>query len=141
MSTKLFIGTITFYILAMFICNVLEGSPMTTASNVQDIQDMQEHGVTTSTDTSGATATYVSSSTGFFGAIAKIVTFDYSLFYNIDASCTNEADCSLVDGRWQGETSTCKVANDLSWLRYLLMALGIVIIIEAIMVFRSIIPG
>lgn len=141
MSTKLFIGLLMFYVIAQILGNITDGGQMMTSANVADIQNMQDHGVTTSTDSSGATAQFISTGTGFFGTLAKVVTFDYSLFYDIDSTVTDATSCAAIGGTWQTDYLTCKVANNLSILRYLLMALGVVIIIEAIILFRQIIVG
>jgi hypothetical protein len=118
MSTKLFIGIIMFYIIAQVLCNIVDGNAMVTAANVADTGDLANSSVTTSTDSSGTPATYVSMAGSFFTTVGKVIFFDYTIFRNLDGT-----------------------ANDFVILRYLLIAIGIVIIVETAIVFRQIIAG
>ena len=116
MSAKLWIGTIMFYIIAQVLCNIVDGSAMITSST--DLAGLSESSVTQSQDTTGTPATYVSMGTGFFESLGKIVFFDYTVFRNTDGT-----------------------ANDFAIIRYLLIAIGIVILIESAIIFRQILSG
>lgn len=116
MSAKLWIGTIMFYIIAQVLCNITDGSAMITDST--DLAGMTESSITQSQDTTGTPGTYVSMGTGFFASLGKIIFFDYTIFRNTDGT-----------------------ASDFAIVRYLLIAIGIVILIESAIVFRQILLG
>lgn len=113
MSTKLWIGTIMFYVIAQVLCGIVDGSAMITDSS--DLSGLASSSITSSQDTTGTPATYVTMTGSFFSSLGKIVFFDYTIFRNPDGT-----------------------ANDFVIIRYLLIAIGIVILIEsAIMKFKS----
>lgn len=116
MSAKLWIGTIMFYIIAQVLCNIVDGSAMITSST--DLTGLSESSITQSQDTTGTPATYVSVSSNFFSSLGKIIFFDYTIFRNTDGT-----------------------ANDFAIIRYLLIAIGIVILIESVIIFRQILSG
>lgn len=116
MSAKLWIGTIMFYIIAQVLCNIVDGSAMIT--NSTDLSGLVDSSVTQSQDTTGTPATYFSMGTNFFASLGRIIFFDYTIFRNIDGT-----------------------ANDFVLMRYLLIAIGIVILIESAIVFRQILTG
>lgn len=116
MSAKLWIGTIMFYIIAQVLCNVVDGSAMIT--NSTDLSGMTGSSVTQSQDTTGTPATYMSMGSNFFSSLGKIIFFDYTVFRNVDGT-----------------------ANDFVIIRYLLIAIGVVILIESAVVFRQILAG
>ncbi len=116
MSTKLWIGTIMFFIIATICCNVVDGNNMITSTS--DLAGLQSSSVTSSQDTSGTPATYFSMGANFFSSLWKMVTFDYTVFRNTDGT-----------------------PNDWVVIRYLLIAVGIAIIIETALVFRQILSG
>lgn len=107
-----------FYVLAQVICNFIDGTAMYTSANVADLSNATESSITTSTDSSGTPAQFISMGTGFFSTIGKIVFFDYTIFRNTDGT-----------------------ANDWVILRYLLICIGIAIMVEMAIVFRQIIAG
>ena len=119
MATRLLIGMITFYILATLICNVGEGQAMAHSINT-DMEAGLGHNTVQSTDALGATTTFWTMGANTLGLIWKVVAFDYSLFKDVDP----------VTG-----TAT---ANDWAILRYMLIAIGIAIVIDFIVVLRSI---
>lgn len=118
MSTKILIGLLMFYVLAQVICNFIDGSAMYSSTNVADLNSATESSVTTSSDSSGTPAQYISMGMGFFTTIGKIAFFDYTIFRNTDGT-----------------------ANDWVILRYLLICMGIAILVEMAVVFRQIISG
>jgi hypothetical protein len=118
MSSKILIGMLMFYVLCQVICNFVDGNAMVTSANVADLNNASATSVTTSADTSGTPAQYVTMATSFFATIGKIAFFDYTVFRNIDGT-----------------------ANDWAILRYLLICVGIAILIEVAVVFRQIITG
>jgi hypothetical protein len=120
MSTRLFIGLLTFYVLAQIICNFVEGNNMVTNANIMEAQENLEHQHTVTVDTEGTEGSFVSKSINF---ITKVVFFDYSLFYDIDP----------VSGE--------KTANNLVILRYMLLAIGVVVLIELTITFRKALLG
>lgn len=120
MSTRLWIGIITFYILAQIICNFVEGNNMVTDANIIEAQENLAHQHTTTVDTEGTSDSFISKAKDF---ITKIVFFDYSMFYDIDPA--------------SGE----KTANNFVIIRYLLIAIGIVILVEASITFKKAILG
>lgn len=118
MSTKLFIGTLMFYIIAQILCNIVDGNDMITNSNTADIGGLSTSSVTMSSDTSNTPAQYVSMGGSFFTTVGKLVFFDFSIFRNTDGT-----------------------PNDWVVLRYLLMAIGLLLLVEAALVFRQIVAG
>ena len=121
MSTKLWIGLITFYILAQLICNFVENEAMITQANTDNITSFISYSQTTSVDSAtGNTVTWFDKMWDF---ISEVVFFDYTIFKNVDP----------VTG----------VATDNNWVifRYLLIAIGIVVIIEVFLVGRRLIFG
>lgn len=120
MSTRLFIGMITFYILAQVMCNVMDGNPMVQGVST-DMTAGTQYSQVTSEDSNQNTANFWTMGASTLSTIGKIVVFDYSMFYEVDP----------VTG--------VKTANDWSLIRYLLIAIGIVMIIEFVIVLRQII--
>ena len=120
MSTRLFIGILTFYILAQVICNFMEGNNMVTNANIIEAQENLEHQHTTTIDTGGTEGSFISKSVTF---ITKVVFFDYSMFYDIDP----------VTG--------AKTSNGFVIIRYLLIAIGVVMLIELAITFRKALLG
>ena len=116
MSTKLWIGIIMFYIIAQVLCNIVDGLAMMTSTD--DLAGLSSSSITQSQDTTGTPATYVSMAGGFFSSLGKIIFFDYTIFRNLDGT-----------------------PNDFVLIRYLLMAIGIVILIESAVIFRQILSG
>ncbi len=111
---------ITFYVLAIVVCNVIEGAQMTQGVNT-DMTAMVQHSQTKSTDTAGNVADFWTVGANMLSTFGKVVTFDYTMFYDYDAGTG---------------TST---ANDFSIFRYLLIAIGIVMVVEIIIVLRQVI--
>lgn len=118
MDKGLFLFFLFFWITAQLLCNFVDGSNMLTDANVADIGSMSTSSTTTSVDTTGTPATYVAMGTDFFETINKLVFFDYTLFRDLDGT-----------------------ANDFIIFRYLLIAIGLVVLISAAIVFRSIFVG
>ena len=116
MSAKLWIGTIMFYIIAQVLCNIVDGSAMITSSS--DLSGLSDSSITQSQDTTGTPAAYFSMGQNFFSSLGRIIFFDYTVFRNIDGT-----------------------ANDFALIRYLLIAIGVVILIESAVVFRQILTG
>jgi len=119
MATRLLIGMITFWILATVVCNVGEGQAMAHSIDTQMTGGLQ-HNEVQSTDALGATVTFWTMGANTLGLIWKVATFDYSVFKDVDPVTGNA------------------VANDWAIARYLLIAIGIVIVIDFIVVLRSI---
>ena len=86
-----------------------------------DMTYMSQYSQTKSTDTAGNTADFWNIGANTLGVIGKVVTFDYSLFYDVDT----------VTG--------VKTANDFTIFRYILIAIGIVMVIEMVIVLRQVI--
>ena len=118
MSSKILIGMLMFYVICQVVCNFIDGNAMVTAANVADLNNTSSTSVTTSTDTSGTPAQYVTMAGSFFTTIGKIAFFDYTVFRNTDGT-----------------------ANEWVIIRYLLICIGIAILIEIAVVFRQIIAG
>jgi hypothetical protein len=123
MSSRLWIGMLMFYILAIVICNVIEGAQMTTDIST-DLDYMTATGETKSTDTAGNIANFVSLGPDALATFGKIIFFDYTMFKNIH-------DIDPATGRPR--------ANDFAIFRYLLIAIGVVMIVELVIVLRQII--
>jgi hypothetical protein len=117
-NIKIFIGMLMFYILAQLWCNATDGLYMLTNANAADLGDLSSSSVTSSTDSSGAPAQYVSAGASFFTTIGKVIFFNYTIFKNIDGT-----------------------PNDWSLLRYFLMVIGIAILVDAAIVFRQLFSG
>ena len=119
-SSRLFIGMIMFYIMAQLICNLVEGQSMVYGVST-DMTSGTQYQQTTSTDTSGNKADFWTMGANTLSLIGKVVTFEYSLFYDVDPA------------------TGAVTANDFSIIRYLLIAIGIVMVIELVIVLRQII--
>jgi hypothetical protein len=119
MATRLLIGMITFYILATLICNVGEGQAMAHSIDT-DMEGGLGHNTVQSTDALGATTTFWTATTNTLALIWKVVWFDYSVFKDVDPATGDP------------------VANDWAIVRYMLIAIGIAIVIDFIVVLRSI---
>jgi hypothetical protein len=120
MSSRLWIGMITFYVLAILVCNVIEGAQMTQGIS-SDLSYMTQYSQTKSTDTAGNVADFWTVGANTLSTFGKIVTFDYTMFKDYDPGTG---------------TST---ANDFAIFRYLLIAIGIVMVVEIVIVLRQII--
>ena len=112
-----------FYVLAIVVCNVIEGAQMATGIST-DITPMSQYSQTKSTDTAGNVADFWTVGASTLGTIGKIVTFDYTIFKDIH-------DIDPATGLPR--------ANDFAIFRYLLIGIGIVMIIELIIVLRQVI--
>jgi hypothetical protein len=110
---------ITFYILAIIGCNVIEGQAMVHSIDT-DMTAGTQYNTVQSTDALGGVTTFWTMGASTLGVIGKVVTFDYTIFKDVD--------------RVTGAT----VANDFAIFRYLLIAIGIVLVIEIIIMLRSI---
>jgi len=111
---------IFFYVLAIVVCNVIEGAQMTQGIS-SDLSYMTQYSQTKSTDTAGNVADFWTVGANTLSTFGKIVTFDYTMFKDYDPATG---------------TST---ANDFSIFRYLLIAIGIVMVVEIVIVLRQII--
>lgn len=120
MSTRLFIGVLTFYIMAQIICNFVEGNNMVTNANIIEAQEDLQHSTTTTTDIAGTEDTFFSNAKD---TITRIVFFKYSIFYDVDPDT--------------GE----QTANQFVVIRYLLFGLGIAILFEVGYLFKKTILG
>ena len=119
MSTRLFIGMITFYILAIVVMNVIEGQPMVHGIDT-DMTAGTQYNTVQSTDALGATTNFWTLGANALGVIGKVVTFDYTIFKDVDPA------------------TGLAVPNDWAILRYILIAIGIIMIWETVIVLRSI---
>jgi len=139
LPTKLLIGLLTFYILAQLICNALSGEDMLTSTNVIAISETPQTSATgvTEPDT-GASAEFALPGSGFINRLKEIFLFDYPMFYDV-RSGLSESQCSTAGGTWQSSTSTCKIANDFSLFRYMLIVVGFVTLIGVGLALKSII--
>lgn len=118
MDKGLLLFFLSFWITAQVICNFVDGNDMVTSANVADLGSMASSTTTTSVDTTGTPATYVAMGTGFFEKVNKLAFFDYTIFRNLDGT-----------------------ANDFVIFRYFLIAIGLITIVMAAYVFRSIFVG
>jgi hypothetical protein len=118
MSSRLWIGMIFFYVLAIVVCNVIEGAQMTTGIST-DMTSMTQYSQTKSTDTVGNIADFWTVGANTLATIGKVVTFDYTMFKDYDPGTG---------------TST---ANDFAIFRYLLIGIGFVMILEIILAIRG----
>jgi hypothetical protein len=123
MSSRLWIGMITFYVLAIVVCNVIEGAQMTSTIST-DLGYMTEHKQTSSIDTAGNAADFWTVSVNMLNTFRKVIFFDYTMFK--DVNNLNPAT---------GEP----MANDFAIFRYMLIAIGIVMVVEIVIVLRQII--
>jgi hypothetical protein len=121
MSSRLWIGMITFYVLAIVICNVMEGAQMTATVNT-DLGFMTEHKQTATVDAVGNTADFWTVSTNMLNTFRKVIFFDYSMFYDIN-------NLDPVTGK--------PMANDFAIFRYMLIAIGIVMVVEVVIAIRG----
>lgn len=123
MSSRLWIGMLMFYVLAIVICNVIEGAQMTQGVST-DLDYMTATDTTKSTDTAGNIANFVTLGPNALGTFGKIIFFDYTMFkdiHNIDPAT----------GRPR--------ANDFAIIRYLLITIGVVMVVELVITLRQII--
>lgn len=120
MSSRLWIGMLMFYVFAIVICNVIEGASMTQGVST-DMTAMTQYSQTKSTDTAGNTADFWTVGANTLSTIGKVVTFDYTMFKDYDPAT--------------GTTT----ANDFALFRYLLIAIGAVMIVELVIVLRQVI--
>jgi hypothetical protein len=118
MSSRLWIGMITFYVLAIVVCNVIEGAQMTQGINT-DMTSMTQYSQTKSTDTVGNISDFWTPGVNALATIGKVITFDYTIFKDYDPGTG---------------TST---ANDFVIFRYLLIAIGFVMVLEIILAIRG----
>ena len=123
MSSRLWIGMLMFYVFAIVICNVIEGAQMTQGVSTE-MTSMTQYSQTKSTDTAGNVADFWTMGANTLATFGKIVTFDYTMFKNIH-------DIDPATGRPR--------ANDFAIFRYLLIAIGVVMIVELVIVLRQII--
>ena len=139
MSTRLLIGVLFFYVLAQVICNIMEGeSYIVTEDNQAEIVSMTDYSETTTTE--AATGGVVSFFDKSWTFISQLVFFDYALFYDIETGYTS-ATCATAGGTWQSGDSTCKIANQFTIIRILLMCIGVLIIIEVFLIGRRLTLG
>jgi hypothetical protein len=117
-NIKVFISILAFYVAAQLLCNIVDGNAMYTSANVSDLGSLSSSSVTTSSDTSGAPASYVAPGNNFFTVINKIAFFDYTIFRNVDGT-----------------------VNDWVILRYFFICIGIALLVDAALVFRQLIAG
>ena len=120
MSSRLWIGMLMFYVLAIVICNVIEGAQMTSGISA-DMTPMTQYSQTKSTDTAGNAADFWTPGVSTLSTIGKIITFDYTMFKDYDPAT--------------GTTT----ANDFVIFRYLLIAIGVVMVFELILTLRQVI--
>jgi len=120
MSSRLWIGMLMFYVFAIVICNVIEGAQMTQGVST-DMTSMTQYSQTKSTDTAGNVADFWTMGANTLSTFGKIVTFDYTMFKDYDPAT--------------GTTT----ANDFAIFRYLLIAIGVVMIVEIVIVLRQIV--
>lgn len=123
MSSRLWIGMLMFYVLAIVICNVIEGAQMTTGVNT-DMTSMVQHSQTKSTDTAGNVADFWTVGASTLSTIGKVITFDYTMFKDVN-------NLDPVTG--------LPMANDFAIFRYLLIAIGVVMVVELVIVLRQVI--
>jgi len=123
MSSRLWIGMLMFYVLAIVICNVIEGAQMTTTIS-SDLDYMTAHDTTTSTDSNSNKANFVTLGPDVLGTFGKIIFFDYTMFKDVN-------NLDPVTGK--------PMANDFVIFRYLLIAIGVIMIVELALVLRQII--
>jgi len=86
-----------------------------------DMTALSQYSQTESVDTAGNKADFLSLGGNVLSTIGKVITFDYTMFKDYDPGTG---------------TST---ANDFAIFRYLLIAIGAVMIVELVIVLRQII--
>lgn len=118
MNAKIWIGMLMFYVICQVVGNFVGGNAMVTGANVADLNNASSSSVTTSTDSAGTPAQYVSMGSSFFSTAQKIAFFDYTMFRNTDGT-----------------------ANEWVILRYLLICIGIYLLVDAAVVFRQLLSG
>ena len=120
MSSRLWIGMLMFYVLAVVICNIIEGASMVQGVDTS-MTNLTQYAQTESVDTAGNKANFWELGKSTLATIGKIITFDYSMFYDVDPS------------------TGVKTANDFSIFRYLLMGIGAVMVVELAIVLKQVI--
>lgn len=124
--TRLLIGMLFFYIFAQILCNIGEGNQPTTNTDLTDMQAMTQFNTTTTSSSSQPSQAYPTASPTLWNKISQILFFNYSLFYDYDPVTGN------------------KTPNIFMLLRYFLVAIGIVILIDLAIAFtqwiRSMLP-
>ena len=131
-SSKVLIGMITFFLLATLMLNWYEGNAMTDNTNI--LSDSEYETTTTNPDTSGdVIMTMVQGVLDFGSGIIEFVNkyflFDYICFRDLNATPYTNA---------QGDTEY--PYNDFVILRWMLVAIGIVILIQLALSAKSLLP-
>lgn len=122
-SPRLLIMLLWLFIGAQVICNWFENDDMYAGTNIAATENVTNYYISSSTDTSGVVTSFVDFGREVAAFCGKLFLFDYSLFYNVDS------------------TTGAKTANDISILRYLLIAIGIVMWIDLALTGRRMLLG
>jgi hypothetical protein len=122
-SPKLLIALIWIFILTQLFCNWFEDDTMYTGTNISATDNTTQHYLTSSTDTTGTPASFVSVTSAIWTFCSKLFLFDYSIFYDYDP------------------VTATKTANFLALLQYLLIAIGVVMWVDLAITTRRLILG
>lgn len=135
---KVWIGVLFMFVLLTATFNGIEGNAMTTNTDVSSLRGFVPSQITTATETSTGTAqTTADTEVNIWDKIYQAAFFDYTIFYDVRYDVATESDCTACSGYWQSATSTCKVPNDWMILRYLLICLGIVWLMDFALFLKS----
>lgn len=109
-----------FMVLAQIACNVLENNDMIMPDNVAEVQALTEHATTTSISSTGESVTFIDKTWDFLG---RLILFDYSVFKQVDPVTGEITD------------------HPLAIIRYLLICIGAVMLIDAVIIGRRVVFG
>jgi len=84
LSPRWLIGITLFLVFGFVLSNWVDGSPMMSSNQSQDIQGMGEHTTVTVTNPSGGITNYVNIAVNALTLIGKALSWDYSFLHDIN---------------------------------------------------------
>jgi hypothetical protein len=127
LSPRWLIGITFILVIAGMLSNFVDGSPMQTQAQANDVVGMQNHSIVSVQNPSGGLVTYVNIAVSSLSLIGKALLWDYSFFHDVDPTTGSDSNSDL-----QGILNVIRTA---------LMAISVGISFQIAYLLRQIVAG
>jgi hypothetical protein len=127
LSPRWLIGITLILVIVGALSNFVDGSPMMTQAQADDVQGMSDHSIVTVQSPSGGVLTYINIASNALKLIGKALLWNYSFFHDVDPVT--------------GTDSNSDLQMILTTIRFALLAITVGIVFQMAYLLRQIVTG
>jgi hypothetical protein len=127
LSPRWLIGITLILVIIGALSNFIDGSPMMTQAQADDVKGMSDHSIVTVQSPSGGVLTYINIASNALKLIGKALLWDYSFFHDVDpvTGADSNSDLQMI----------------LTTIRFALLAITVGIVFQMAYLLRQIVTG